>query len=95
MVAERERFGRVAVLVGARTPADVLYQEELAEWRDGAGLQVEATVDVAPRGWSGHVGLVTSLLESCTIGFEGLTAFLCGPEIMMRVVARAPDRSWR
>ena len=34
VLAERERFGRVAVLVGARTPADVLYQEELADWRD-------------------------------------------------------------
>jgi NAD(P)H-flavin reductase len=33
--------------------------------------------------------LVTSLLESCAIGFEHVTAFLCGPEIMMRVVARA------
>jgi len=89
VVAERERFGKVAVLVGARTPADVLYAQELAAWRDGAGLQVEVTVDVAPRGWAGHVGLVTSLLESCTLDFEGLTAFLCGPEIMMRVVARA------
>ena len=88
-VAERERFGRIAVLVGARTPADVLYQEELAEWRDGAGLQVEVTVDVAPRGWAGHVGLVTSLLESSQVGFERVTAFLCGPEVMMRVVARA------
>ena len=89
VLADRERFGTVAVLVGARTPADVLYQEELADWRDRAGLEVEVTVDVAPRGWTGHVGLVTSLLGSCTVGFEGVTAFLCGPEIMMRVVARA------
>ena len=88
VLAERERFGQVAVLAGARTPSDVLYQEELTEWREGAGLQVEVTIDVA-RGWAGHVGLVTSLLESSQVGFEHVTAFLCGPEVMMRVVARA------
>jgi NAD(P)H-flavin reductase len=89
VLAERERFGNVAVLVGARTPADVLYQEEIEDWRDRGGLRVDVTVDVAPRGWPGQVGLVTSLLESCPVGFENVTAFLCGPEIMMRVVARA------
>jgi NAD(P)H-flavin reductase len=89
VLASRQRFGKVAVLVGARTPADVLYQEEMADWRERGGLQVEVTVDVAPRGWPGHVGLVTELLESSLVAFDDVTAFLCGPEVMMRVVARA------
>ena len=67
VVAGRERFGTVAVLVGARTPADVLYQEELADGATMAGSRSTSTVDVAPRGWAGHVGLVTSLLGSCTV----------------------------
>jgi anaerobic sulfite reductase subunit B len=88
VLSRRERFGQVAVLVGARTPADVLYEAELEEWRSQAGFHVAVTVDVATRGWPGHVGLVTSLLGRLPITRERTTAFLCGPEIMMRVVAR-------
>ena len=95
VLAERERFGRVAVLVGARTPADVLYQEELAEWRDRAGLQVDVTVDVAPRGWPGHVGLVTSLarvLPSRLRGSDGVPVRTRDHDAGR---GPRPDRSWR
>jgi anaerobic sulfite reductase subunit B len=98
VLAERPRFGDVAVLVGARTPADLLYQDEVEDWR-AAGLHVDLTVDVAARGWQGQVGLVTTLLDRWPLAFERATAFLCGPEIMMRFVALAlidrgadPDR---
>ena len=88
VLSRRERFGQVAVLVGARTPADVLYQAELEDWRSRAGIHVAVTVDVAARGWPGQVGLVTTLLGGLPIRLDRTTAFLCGPEIMMRVVAR-------
>jgi NAD(P)H-flavin reductase len=88
VLSRRERFGQVAVLVGARTPGDVLYQAELEDWQSRAGCHVAVTVDVAARGWPGHVGLVTALLDRLPITHDRTTAFLCGPEIMMRVVAR-------
>jgi anaerobic sulfite reductase subunit B len=88
LLAQRGRLGRVAVLVGARTPADVLYQAELESWRSEVGFHVDVTVDVAARGWPGHVGLVTSLLDRLPIRRDRTTAFLCGPEIMMRIVAQ-------
>jgi len=87
LIAERPRFGEVAVLVGARTPADVLYREELDRWRNH-DIDVGVTVDAAGRGWTGSVGLVTKLLEHRPIHSERTTSFLCGPEIMMRNVAR-------
>ena len=33
LLAQRERFGRVVLLYGARTPKDLLYIKELRRWR--------------------------------------------------------------
>jgi NAD(P)H-flavin reductase len=88
VIRERQRFGQVAILIGARTPADVLYQDEFDHWRLH-DLDVGVTVDAAGRGWTGSVGLVTKLLERRPIRYGSVTSFLCGPEIMMRNVARS------
>ena len=87
-VAERSRFGRVAVLIGARTPADLLYPTEYPAWR-AAGLDVRVTVDRAAAGWTGHVGVVTTTLDGLPTDPAATTAFVCGPEAMMRFAARA------
>jgi NAD(P)H-flavin reductase len=47
------------------------------------------TVDTAPTGWTGHVGLVTSLLGGIDCDLKTTTALICGPEIMMRFTAQA------
>ena len=49
VLAERDRFGRVALLYGARTPDDLLFTEELAGWRSRFDLDVRVTVDAADR----------------------------------------------
>jgi NAD(P)H-flavin reductase len=45
------------------------------------------TVDRAGSGWSGHVGVVTTLYGRLTIDPPVTTGFLCGPEVMMRFAA--------
>ena len=88
VIAERDRFGRVALVVGARTPGDLLYRSELAEWRGRFDLDVEVTVDAAPIEWRGDVGVVTKVLPRLAVDPARAAAFVCGPEVMMRVVAR-------
>jgi NAD(P)H-flavin reductase len=88
LVAERDRFGRVALVVGARTPGDLLYRSELATWRSRFDLGVEVTVDAAPTDWRGDVGVVTKVLPRLAVDPARAAAFVCGPEVMMRVVAR-------
>jgi NAD(P)H-flavin reductase len=82
----RRRYGRVAVLVGARTPEDLLYPNEYDAWR-AAGLEVHVTVDRAGAGWTGNVGVVTMLYSRLSIDPAATTGFLCGPEVMMRFAA--------
>ncbi|MGQ5637858.1 MULTISPECIES: FAD/NAD(P)-binding protein [unclassified Streptomyces] len=78
--------GRLAVLVGARTPADLVYREEIDSWRGQA--RVEATVDRPGPGWQGSVGVVTTLLDRLDLRPGRTCALVCGPEVMMRHVAR-------
>jgi NAD(P)H-flavin reductase len=84
---ERDRYGRIAVMIGARTPADLLYPSEYAAWR-GSHAQVLVTVDRADAAWKRHVGVVTSLFDLASFSPAGTVAFICGPEVMMRFAAR-------
>ena len=89
LLAERDRYGDVSLLVGARSPATLLYQRELQAWRGRFDLRVEVTVDHAERGWRGNVGVVTELLGAVPLRPASTTALVCGPEVMMRLTAAA------
>jgi NAD(P)H-flavin reductase len=85
--ASRDRFSSVAVLIGAKTPDDLLYQHEFAHWQ-ATGLEVALIVDTAASGWQGPVGFVPQLLDNQPIS-ETTTILTCGPEVMMRSLADA------
>jgi NAD(P)H-flavin reductase len=83
ILADRDRFGRVSLLYGSRTPETLLYTDQFDQWR-AAGIEVIATVDRATSGWKGHVGVVTLLLERLAVPIpEDTFLFTCGPEVMM------------
>ncbi len=87
-LAERGRYRRVIVLAGARSPAELVFSAELEEWRE-RGAEVSVTVDRADVGWHGNVGVVTQLIDQARLDPEQTTALMCGPEVMMRITARA------
>jgi NAD(P)H-flavin reductase len=89
LFAEREKYGRILLLFGARSPADILFRDELEAWRGRLDIEVEATVDHARGDWRGNVGVVTTLLSRAQFDAASALAMLCGPEIMMRFVANA------
>jgi len=88
ILARRDRYGRVSLLYGARSPRDVVFEEDLRRWRSRFDVEVEITVDHAVGPWRGHVGVVTTLLDYAPVEPDDCVAMLCGPEIMMRHVAR-------
>jgi NAD(P)H-flavin reductase len=77
----------MTVVVGARSPSELLFAESLTRLGERVGVTVEVTVDHAPAGWTGHVGLVTERLAAARFDPAAVTALLCGPEIMMRLAA--------
>src|SRR3954454_24558272 len=84
VLAHRERYGRVVVLCGARSPEELLYPAELERWRGRFDVQVEVAVDQAAAGWHGRVGVVTTLVPRADFDPDHTVAMLCGPEVMMR-----------
>jgi NAD(P)H-flavin reductase len=88
LLARRERYGRLALLYGGRSPDQLLYPLELETWRE-RGLEVEVTVDTAGAGWPGHVGVVTRLVQRAALDPQRTVAMLCGPEVMMRFTVAA------
>lgn len=101
VLAARQRFGRVLVLYGARTPEDILFHAELRAWRSRFDTGVAVTVDRATGDWSGPVGMVTRLIAAGGFDPAAATAFVCGPEVMMRAACDAlvrkgvaADRVW-
>jgi NAD(P)H-flavin reductase len=88
-LARREDYGAISVLLGARTPEDLLYASEVEQWRSRFDAEVDVTVDAAAPGWRGRVGLVTTLIPGAVFDSASASAFVCGPEIMMVFVVRA------
>lgn len=85
-LADRKSYGKIIILYGARTPDDILYRRELEKWRSRFDMYVDVTVDRGKSGWAGNVGVVTTLIPRAVFDPNRTTAFVCGPEIMMRYV---------
>jgi NAD(P)H-flavin reductase len=92
LVAHRERYRRVVLLYGARTPEDILYQDEVREWSSYLDVEVHVTVDRATRRWHGNVGVITTLIPRAPFDPKNALAMICGPEIMMHFTVQELHR---
>jgi NAD(P)H-flavin reductase len=87
VISQREKYGKVVLLYGARTPEDILYRREVEHWRAHFDLEVYVTVDNATGKWRGSVGVVTRLIPRAPFDPLNTVAMICGPEVMMRFTA--------
>lgn len=87
-LAGRGSYRRVCLIAGARRPAEFLFRGETEAWSGQADIEVELTVDQPAVGWAGQVGFVTEPLARLAVDPARTTAFLCGPEPMMRFAAQ-------
>ena len=89
VLANRGQYGNVVILYGARTPNDLLFEDQLHEWRGRFDIHLDVIVDRAEAGWPGRVGVVTKLIDNAVFDPEETAALVCGPEIMMRYAVQA------
>ena len=82
----RKEFGKVTIVYGARTVADLVYKQELAEWAARSDVDIVTTVD--PGGetpdWKGKIGFVPTVLKDLAPSSENGVAVVCGPPIMIK-----------
>lgn len=88
-LSHRDDYGVVSVLVGARTPGEILFRNEVERWRARPDLYVGVTVDAADTSWEGRVGLITTLVPRMPFDPERTVAIVCGPDLMMKFTSLA------
>lgn len=83
---DRGKYGRISILYGARTPSDLLFKDELAEWRDRSDVDLHVTVDRPDETWTGNIGVITKLFKNLTLHARNTVAVVVGPPVMYRFV---------
>jgi sulfite reductase subunit B len=69
---------------GCKTPQELLYRGEIADWAKRKDLDLKLTVDKGDSGWKGNVGVVTTILDGVEMDYENGIAIVCGPPMMMK-----------
>lgn len=77
-----KNYKRLIICYGARTPQDIVYKEEIKNWKKNA--EVHLTVDRKDASWQGKVGVVTTLLDDLSLDKKNTICVVCGPPIMMK-----------
>ncbi len=92
VLADPDGYGELSVLCGARSPEHLLYAAEYPQWR-ARGATVEVTVDRAPQGWRGHVGVLPLLVDRMPMPDpENTVLLICGPQVMMSYAVQSALR---
>lgn len=82
-LAETEDAKDKHVIVGFRSPDDMLFRDDLKLWAEK--LDLILTVDAAPEGYTGNIGLVTKFIPDVPIrDVKNAQAVVVGPPPMMR-----------
>ena len=83
----RDKFNRVILMCGAKTPADMLYREELVSLVDRTDMTCLLTVDRDPTGtWKNYIGLLPKLFDHAEIDPAHTFAAVCGPPVVYRFI---------
>ena len=83
---ERGKYGRIMILYGARTPSDLLFTDELAEWEARDDVELHVTVDRPDENGTGNVGVITTLFPRVQVYARNTIAVVVGPPVMYRYV---------
>lgn len=83
---ERAMFGNISILYGARTPAELLFMDELKQWKHRSDVELLLTVDRGDDTWTGNTGVITTLFRHVSVYPRNTVAVTCGPPVMYRFV---------
>ncbi len=92
VLANRDRYGDLTVIYGARTPNDLCYKDDLAVWKRQGGIRVVLAIDQPAPGWEYKVGFVPAVVTEVAPAPENAVAITCGPPIMIKFVLQALEK---
>ncbi len=80
----RKRYGRVIILYGAKSAEEILFPEERRLWESRKDIEYSVTVDRGSQGWTGKVGVITTLIPDLALDLGRTVAVVCGPPVMYK-----------
>ena len=90
VVPEREKYKKISILYGCKTPKERMYPEELAGLaKVGGNVELLETVDSAEGDWKGNCGVITTLIPKVTLEPNDTIAVIVGPPIMYKFVLKS------
>ena len=82
----RQDFGRLIILYGAKNPSELLFKDEIKEWQAREDVEFHLTVDQGDENWSGNTGVITTLIPGLDLKLNKTVAAITGPPIMYKFV---------
>jgi len=67
VLENRNEYGEVTILFGARNPMERLFLSELEQWATRKDIKYLDTVDRPDPNWNGHVGVITTLFPEIDV----------------------------
>ncbi len=90
----RQKYGRITVVYGARKVSDLVFEDELDKWAAHENVRVIRCVD--PGGetpeWRGEIGFVPTVFERAGVDARNAIALVIGPPIMIKNTMPILDR---
>lgn len=80
----RDDFGTITIVNGAKTSKDLVYKSEYQAWEKAKDTHLHLTIDCQEDDWSCMVGVVPKVLEQLKPTCQDSVAIVCGPPIMIR-----------
>lgn len=98
-IDKRSDFGRLIILYGTKSPAEIIFRKDLDVWESMEDVEFSMTVDREDRNWKGNVGVITTLIPPLELNVENTIAAIVGPPVMYKYVImslkgkRLPDEN--
>lgn len=82
----RTEYNELSIIYGARSVRDIIYKDEIGEWKAREDVKTIVTVDPGgeTKGWDGEIGFVPAVVEKVSPSSENAVVILCGPPVMIK-----------
>jgi len=84
----RAKYGKIKMLIAARTSTDFIFFRDYKEWRGMKDVEITLTIDNEEPGWNERVGFPHNLVSEIQFDIAKTTVVLCGPPIMIKAVSQ-------
>ncbi len=92
VIDNRDKYGKIDIVYGARTSVDLCFKYDLDAWEKDDSINVVTTIDRDDGVWKGKIGLVPNILVEAAPSAKDAVAIVCGPPIMIRFTFPALEK---